>query len=265
MTKRPAKSFNTDGPCDPSFHYMLPVIPRLKGVDELLLRRLYFILHAPRRSGKTTCLKFLADRINREGRWYALNCSLASLGNIRGRDEAVTGIVGQINLALESSPVEAIRDKAFAYDSLPAMKRPGTKVRKILNQLCRDLDRDLVVFFDGADLLSGQGLVSFLSQVRDGFLYRDGTVNRFPRSMALVGRRDIRDNPADHSPGDGLEEDCGFFDIAGASLTLADFSKDEIRILYGQHSEATGQVFDDSALERAWDWSEGQPWLVNAL
>ncbi|MDR1109400.1 MAG: hypothetical protein LBP92_01585, partial [Deltaproteobacteria bacterium] len=40
---------------------------------------------------------------------------------------------------------------------------------------------------------------------------------------------------------------------------------DEIRILYGQHSEATGQVFDDSALERAWDWSEGQPWLVNAL
>jgi hypothetical protein len=145
------------------------------------------------------------------------------------------------------------------------MKRPGTKVRKILNQLCRDLDRDLVVFFDGVDLISGQGLVSFLAQVRDGFLYRDGTVNRFPRSMALAGRRDIRDNSADPAPGDGSGEDCGFFNIAGASLTLANFSKDEIRILYCQHSEATGQVFDDSAIEWAWDWSEGQPWLVNAL
>jgi hypothetical protein len=35
--------------------------------------------------------------------------------------------------------------------------------------------------------------------------------------------------------------------------------------LYQQHTAATGQVFDDSAVDRAWYWSEGQPWLVNAL
>jgi hypothetical protein len=27
----------------------------------------------------------------------------------------------------------------------------------------------------------------------------------------------------------------------------------------------TGQIFDDSAISKAWYWSEGQPWLVNAL
>jgi hypothetical protein len=35
--------------------------------------------------------------------------------------------------------------------------------------------------------------------------------------------------------------------------------------LYRQHTEERGQVFEESALEAAWRWSEGQPWIVNAL
>jgi hypothetical protein len=48
-------------------------------------------------------------------------------------------------------------------------------------------------------------------------------------------------------------------------MTLANFTQDQIGELYGQHTEATGQVFHDEAIERAWYWTEGQPWLVNAL
>jgi predicted SprT family Zn-dependent metalloprotease len=40
---------------------------------------------------------------------------------------------------------------------------------------------------------------------------------------------------------------------------------EEIGNLYRQHTVATGQVFEDSAVERALYWTEGQPWLVNAL
>jgi hypothetical protein len=43
------------------------------------------------------------------------------------------------------------------------------------------------------------------------------------------------------------------------------FTVAEIQDLYGQHTEATGQVFSPEAIQRAWYWSEGQPWLVNAL
>ncbi|MDR1309204.1 MAG: hypothetical protein LBL95_04815 [Deltaproteobacteria bacterium] len=225
----------------------------------------YFILHAPRQTGKTTYLNFLTNKINRDGRWYALNCSLAGLRGISDRGEAMTTVVSQINVAMTRSLVTTIREKAFTYDSLPGMKAPDFKVATILNHLCRDLERDLVVFFDEADLLSGHGLISFLAQVRDGYLYRDETVNRFPRSMALVGMRDIRDylikvRPDDESTGEGSP-----FNVKKESLTLPNFTKDEIRTLYGQHSGATGQYFDDSAIERAWDWTEGQPWLVNAL
>jgi hypothetical protein len=46
---------------------------------------------------------------------------------------------------------------------------------------------------------------------------------------------------------------------------LANFTQSEIKTLYHQHTEATGQVFVDGAVERTWYWSQGQPWLVNAL
>jgi hypothetical protein len=48
-------------------------------------------------------------------------------------------------------------------------------------------------------------------------------------------------------------------------LTLPNFTEDGIGALYRQHTEATGQLFEDSAIAKACLWSEGQPWLVNAL
>jgi hypothetical protein len=54
------------------------------------------------------------------------------------------------------------------------------------------------------------------------------------------------------------------FNIA-ESLTLFNFTRDGIAALYGRHSEATGQAFEPEAVDRAWRWTEGQPWLVNAL
>ncbi|MDR1519914.1 MAG: ATP-binding protein, partial [Planctomycetota bacterium] len=43
------------------------------------------------------------------------------------------------------------------------------------------------------------------------------------------------------------------------------FTREQVGELYRQHTEATKQVFEPEAVERAWYWSEGQPWLVNAL
>jgi hypothetical protein len=55
------------------------------------------------------------------------------------------------------------------------------------------------------------------------------------------------------------------FNIKKKAFTLANFTLSEIGALYRQHTLASGQVFLDSAIDRAWHWSEGQPWLINAL
>ncbi|MDR1607464.1 MAG: ATP-binding protein, partial [Deltaproteobacteria bacterium] len=79
MIQPAIKTFNTTGPCVPSEHYMLPVLPRQSDVDEMIEGKYYFILHAPRQSGKTTYLFDIVDKINNEGQYYALYCSLEDL------------------------------------------------------------------------------------------------------------------------------------------------------------------------------------------
>lgn len=74
------KSFNTTGPCRPDRHYMLPAVPRLPGARELIEEGRYFVVHAPRQTGKTTSLQALAAELVAEGEYAALcvSCESAS-------------------------------------------------------------------------------------------------------------------------------------------------------------------------------------------
>ena len=51
------KCFNIAGPCVPAEHYMLPALDRLPEIRRLVAQRRYFVIHAPRQTGKTTALK----------------------------------------------------------------------------------------------------------------------------------------------------------------------------------------------------------------
>jgi hypothetical protein len=133
----------------------------------------------------------------------------------------------------------------------------------MLSRCCRALKKPLVVFFDEADCLSGQVLITFLRQLRSGFVSRASAP--FPWSVALVGMRDVRDFKASVRPERETLGSSSPFNIATEALTLRNFTAHEINLLYRQHTEATGQVFEDDAVERARHWTEGQPWLVNAL
>jgi hypothetical protein len=54
------------------------------------------------------------------------------------------------------------------------------------------------------------------------------------------------------------------FNIKVESLTLGNFSLADVANLYGQHTAETGQIFCDAAIQRVYDLTQGQPWLVNA-
>ena len=47
------KFFNVAGPCLPAKHYMLPALDRVPAILRLIERDMYFVIHAPRQSGKT--------------------------------------------------------------------------------------------------------------------------------------------------------------------------------------------------------------------
>lgn len=65
------RCFNTEGPVAPDDHYCIPALESVE-LDETL--RLiewtkYFILRAPRQTGRTSILKALADPLNSSGQY----------------------------------------------------------------------------------------------------------------------------------------------------------------------------------------------------
>jgi predicted AAA+ superfamily ATPase len=74
MTKKSLKykTFNTSGLCFPEKHYMVEPLKRLDEVESLIAEELYFTIHAPRQTGKTTFLYAMARKLNAEGNHIAL-------------------------------------------------------------------------------------------------------------------------------------------------------------------------------------------------
>ena len=66
------KFFNTEGPIITEDHYFLPQRLDLNEIYNLINRKKYFILHAPRQTGKTTAVRSLCEQINKEGSLTAL-------------------------------------------------------------------------------------------------------------------------------------------------------------------------------------------------
>jgi hypothetical protein len=262
MNPMPAvpRKFNIAGPCDLERHYMLPPLDRLPEVRPLVDECAYFVIRAARQSGKTTFLKAMTEAVNAEGRFYALYCSLEALDKITDDEKAMARAVGILRSACQASGMEALR--VFTPDV--DLGNPSTAVMDALVALCRSLDKPLVLFVDEADCLSGLSATTFLRQVRSGYVSRSPAAP-FPWSLALVGMRDISDYKAQaRAEGETLGS-ASPFNIVTKTMTLANFTPAEIALLYRQHTEETGQAFEDGAMERAFWWTEGQPWLVNAI
>jgi type II secretory pathway predicted ATPase ExeA len=238
---------------------MLDAVARLPEARTLAESKKYFVIHSARQSGKTTLLRALTGKIHTEGKFYALYCSLEAVQGIVSLEDGMSAVLLAIKQALDWSPEEPLRNGLTSFSAAG----PSIAVSQALTALCAALKKPLIIFFDEADCLSGQVLISFLRQLRNGYVNRD--VAPFPWSVSLIGMRDIRDFKAQVRPESDTLGSASPFNIVTKALTLSNFTQEQIAALYRQHTEAAGQLFEERAVERSFYWSEGQPWLVNAL
>ncbi|MDR1594976.1 MAG: AAA-like domain-containing protein, partial [Prevotellaceae bacterium] len=255
------REFNTAGPCNSIEHYMIEAATRLQGVEQLIDSKKYFVIHAARQNGKTTYLQDLAKRLNAGGKYYALYCSLEKAQNVVEPERGISTIFDSLILSLQkTSSIPFTYDKSYEQDK---KNRPLVLLTLFLMNFVKTLDKPLVILFDEVDSLIDGTLISFLRQLRDG--YNDRSITPFVHSVALVGMRNIRDYKAKIRPDSETLGSASPFNIITKSLTLQNFTKEEIVRLYNQHTDETGQVFEDDAIELVWEQTQGQPWLVNAI
>ena len=255
--------FNTEGPMRPARHYAIDPLSRID-VDELLdyiRRERYFILHAPRQTGKTSALIALRDRLNSrvEGDYRCVNVNVESAQV--ARDDVGRGV-----RAILSSLASCARLLGDDYldDVWPGVLEkvgPEDALKESLTQWCLANPTPLVLLVDEIDSLVGDTLLSVLRQLRAGYERRpEGS----PASIVLCGVRDIRDYRIRSSTGEVIAGGSPF-NVAAKSLRLGDFTEAETTDLMGQHTCETGQPFTQAALKAVWTQTNGQPWLVNAL
>lgn len=255
------KFFNIAGPCIPSEHYMLPAVARLPQVMRLIERRQYFAIHAARQSGKTTLLKALAREINASGERIALYFTVESVQAYPDPHDGIAKIVEQMRTDLLGHPLfgEIARNPAGFMDASDEI----LGVKLLLSMIARKAGKPLVVLFDEVDGLTEGTAVTFLRELRNGYITRDNIP--FPSSVAIVGMMDIRDMKAKVRPHSDTLGSKSPFNVIAEDFTLNNFTEDEVRSLYAQHTEATGQVFEPEAVAEAYMFTLGQPWLVNAI
>ena len=92
--------FNTVGPVDCQDHYCLPPLERLDLdlVTRLVAQKKYFVLHAPRQTGKTSALLALREILNQEGRYRCLYVNFEVAQGYRSRvNEGLAALLQEIS------------------------------------------------------------------------------------------------------------------------------------------------------------------------
>ncbi len=253
--------FNTAGPNNPAKEYTIEPLSRINLTEILHLidQNKYFVMHAPRQSGKTSCLLALRDYLNEQDDYVAVYANVeagqAARNDVGSAIRTVCGVIAEeLSMVLDSNLPLEVRSTVKDLD-------PNEMLMTFLKRLAVKIHKPLVLFLDEIDALVGDSLVSVLRQLRSGYTNRP---KAFPQSIILCGVRDVRDYRIVLSNQD-IVTGGSAFNIKTESLRLGNFTQDEIRELYGQHTRETGQVFEEECFPMVWEATEGQPWLVNAL
>ena len=257
--------FNTAGPMRPDKHYCIPPLSRMKQQELLTLIReeSYFVLHAPRQTGKTSALLALRDLLNggAEGAYRCVYVNVeAGQASREDTERAMRAILG----ALADRAFTALGDESLAgiWPGVLNAYGPDGALQGVLARWARADPTPLVLLIDEIDALMGDTLLSVLRQLRAGY---DERPAGFPQSVILCGVRDVRDYRIRSTREDAIVTGGSAFNIKAESLRIGDFSAAEVRALLNQHTAETGQKWTEEAQQTVWELTAGQPWLVNAL
>jgi len=260
---RTVRKFNTEGPVVARDHYCIPPLERLNlpSVLELIGDKRYFVLHAPRQTGKTSALLALRDLLNSgaEGDFRCVYVNVETAQAVREDvRRAMRVILGELASRARSAGDE------FLYDAWPDILATfgDGALAEALTRWCEHTAAPIVLLIDEIDTLIGDTLIAVLRQLR---ARHDRRPESFPQSVVLCGVRDVRDYRIRSSAENTAIAGGSAFNVRAESLRLGDFTEPEVRALLEQHTRETGQPFTPEALETVWRQTLGQPWLVNAL
>lgn len=106
-------------------HYKIDPLHRWDQDEVLMLiaQKKYFVLHAPRQTGKTSCLLSLQDYLNAEGKYFAIYANFeAGQAGRNNLNEVIRCLVSEISKCIKnkalSDQLQTLSEKTVATDLL---------------------------------------------------------------------------------------------------------------------------------------------------
>jgi AAA-like domain len=225
------RSFNTSGPNLPAEHYTLERSALIeKGVD-LIQKKRYFTIWAPRQTGKSTYFRLLADAVEKQG-FQVIHFNMENYKAATAQD-----LLSNIALELSSLGLELPVFDSFIHFS--------TYIESIR-------DRQLLLVIDEIEDLPSDIFDQVLHTLRSLYHSRENHCLKSEIWVATSNIVNVRDSK-------GIP-----FNIAD-NLPVPYFTGPEVIELLDQHTRETGQVFEKKVVKKIFDITAGQPGLVNGF
>jgi hypothetical protein len=217
------KFFNTAGPVREENNYLLDPLKRINKDEIMALidNWRYFILHAPRQTGKTSSLLALRDYINNEGTYKCLYVNIETAQTARSDvARGMKAILSSLHMANQIT----FHEQFFEQFLRSGIELYGADdvFKQVLSLWSIENEKKIILLIDEIDALVGDTLISVLRQLRAGYAERPAS---FPQSIILCGVRDVRDYRIFSDKDQQMITGGSAFNIKAKSLTVGDFTK----------------------------------------
>ncbi|MCP4349611.1 MAG: hypothetical protein GY795_29370 [Desulfobacterales bacterium] len=238
------RRFHSYGPVDCEEHFCIPREELLNQCTEQLIGKPgkgghYFTIWAPRQTGKTWIMQQVKKEIEK-----------------RCADRFVIGTMSVQGIALkEQDPPELFLSR------IPLLFRRFFNLDVDIPETWEELgllflrnsgvfEKPLILFIDEFDKLPPMVIDHLVSMFRDIYLDRE---NSFLHSLGLIGVRAVL----------GVESLRGSPFNIQRSLYVPNLTQEEVKDLYRQYQEESGQVIDPDVVAKVIKVTRGQPGLVS--
>ncbi|HEC84934.1 MAG: hypothetical protein DRR08_09295 [Candidatus Parabeggiatoa sp. nov. 2] len=241
------RHFHSYGPVDCEEHFCVKRQELItQGVEQLIGQPEkgghYFTIWAPRQTGKTWLMRQIRANISK--RYPDFTVYSFSLGNLRG---------------MSYTPSEQSGKTALPNELSDVLERelPGHPVVKNWKAFQALFSKDqglwknpLILMIDEVDTTPPALLDLLIGRFREMYLDRE---QHWLHGLALIGIRAVL----------GMDSQRGSPFNIQRSLHVPNLSFDEVKALYQQYQDESGQAIEPAVVEAIYDSTKGQPGLVS--
>lgn len=258
------KEFNDVGLCVPNLHYMVDISEKIEAIMRLVEKGKYFTINRPRQFGKTTILFLLADRLNQQADYVALEISFEGTSDttFASEQDFCLDFLQMITQAMKFTDTELsdyLQQRVQQVDNF-------AELSLFISQYVLEIDKKVVMLIDEVDKSSNNQLfLDFLGMLRNKYLQRIKGQDETFHSIILAGVHDVKTLKAKIRPDMASKYNSPWNIAVDFKIDLS-FAPREIETMLQAYSLEKGTQPDISAIaHRLYYYSSGYPYLVSKL